>query len=221
MSQVEEVVNGMADAVELLLKRRITPIEQQVKELVAWRAAVGEVKGEKGEPGERGVQGERGLPGENVTADMLEAALLKMLPEMLAKAVEAEVERTTPVIVAKCVPLVPAGRDGLPGTPGRPGERGEDGRDGFSLEHFDAEMAKDGRTIVLSLKAGSQAVRKELRLPVVIDAGTYKPGAYFKGDGVTYGGSFWIAQKDTNSQPGMDDTWRLAVRRGKDGKDSL
>jgi hypothetical protein len=46
---------------------------------------------------------------------------------------------------------------------------------------------------------------------------TYQPG-----HGVTFRGSFWLAQRETRGdQPGADQarSWRLAVKRGKDGKD--
>jgi hypothetical protein len=43
---------------------------------------------------------------------------------------------------------------------------------------------------------------------------------YRKGDGVTWGGSFWIAQKDApEGRPGLSDDWRLAVKKGRDGRD--
>lgn len=44
-------------------------------------------------------------------------------------------------------------------------------------------------------------------------------GSYEQGDGVTFAGSFWIAQKDTSSKPGESSDWRLAVKRGQDGRD--
>lgn len=43
---------------------------------------------------------------------------------------------------------------------------------------------------------------------------------YLEGDGVTWGGSFWIAQKDTATKPDGGE-WRLAVKKGRDGKDGL
>jgi len=50
--------------------------------------------------------------------------------------------------------------------------------------------------------------------------GLYEHGVeYRQHNSVTHAGSFWIARKDTMSMPGTDDSWVLAVRRGKDGKD--
>ena len=54
----------------------------------------------------------------------------------------------------------------------------------------------------------------------MLDAGVWKEGAaYSRGDGVTLGGSFFIAQADTTAKPGKSDDWRLAVKRGTDGRD--
>jgi hypothetical protein len=43
---------------------------------------------------------------------------------------------------------------------------------------------------------------------------------YVAGDGVTLGGSFFIAQTTTAAKPGKSDEWRLAVKRGTDGRDA-
>ncbi len=61
----------------------------------------------------------------------------------------------------------------------------------------------------------------ELKTAIVLDAGVWKDGAaYAEGDGVTWAGSFWIAQADTSAKPGGEgEDWRLAVKRGRDGKD--
>ncbi len=60
----------------------------------------------------------------------------------------------------------------------------------------------------------------ELKTNIVLDAGVWKDGtAYSQGDGVTWAGSFWIAQADTGAKPGDSEDWRLAVKRGRDGKD--
>jgi hypothetical protein len=59
----------------------------------------------------------------------------------------------------------------------------KDGADGVPLDGFEAELADDGRTLVLRLTAGE--VKKEARLvmPVVIDRGIFKDGAaYMRGD---------------------------------------
>jgi collagen type III alpha len=56
----------------------------------------------------------------------------------------------------------------------------------------------------------------------VIDRGVYKAGeTYEPGDAVTWGGSLWIAQKQTDAKPDTPESgFRLAVKRGRDGKDA-
>jgi len=129
------------------------------------------------------------------------------------------------------------GKDGLNGIDGTPGEKGDtglNGRDGADGLHgkdgapgqdgvilgptdikvFDAEDG--GRTFALGF---GDTVTLRAKTGILLDRGVWIAGrAYETGDGVTRGGSFWIAQADTQSQPGTDGTWRLAVKRGSDGK---
>jgi hypothetical protein len=57
--------------------------------------------------------------------------------------------------------------------------------------------------------------------PFVFDAGIWVDGLdYQKGAGVSYRGSYWIAQQDTTQKPGDGPDWRLAVKRGRNGKDA-
>lgn len=60
------------------------------------------------------------------------------------------------------------------------------------------------------------------RRPILRDAGVFNQSqTYSRGDGVTFGGSFWICQEDgVTSKPGVGKLWRLAVKRGRDGKDA-
>ena len=55
----------------------------------------------------------------------------------------------------------------------------------------------------------------------VLDAGTWTDGeVYEAGDGTTHHGHYWIAQEKTTDQPGEGSpSWRLAVRRGKQGRE--
>lgn len=89
---------------------------------------------------------------------------------------------------------------------------------GFSLESLDLQLKEDGRTVVFSFSDGEREMVREVTLPVVIDAGVYRSErGYARGDGVTFGGSFWIAQKDAPGKPGESEGWRLAVKKGRDG----
>lgn len=97
---------------------------------------------------------------------------------------------------------------------------GKDGEPGLGFE--DMRVEHDGeRGFVLVFERGEQAKRFEFSIPAVIDRGVFKDGAeYGAGDGVTWGGSYWIAQKATATKPdGPESGWRLAVKRGRDGKD--
>lgn len=97
---------------------------------------------------------------------------------------------------------------------GRPGEPG--------LGFDDLEVIHDGeRNLTLRFARGEQVKEFPLTLPIVLDRGVFKDGTeYVKGDAVTWAGSLWIAQKDTNTKPDSGEGWRLAVKRGRDGKDA-
>lgn len=92
----------------------------------------------------------------------------------------------------------------------------KDGVDGVGFDDMSCEIRDDG--VYLVWEKGE--VIKEARLPVPIDRGVWKEGTYKQGEAVTWGGSLFIAQKDTTTKPetpGSD--WRMAVKRGRDGKD--
>lgn len=97
----------------------------------------------------------------------------------------------------------------------------KDGQDALSLENFDMVLGEDGRTVTIKMQAGETVIEKSVKIAAVIDQGTFKPGTYEKGDGVSYGGSFWIAKCDNpQGVPGSGETdWRCAVKKGRDGKD--
>jgi len=112
---------------------------------------------------------------------------------------------------------VVVGRDGVDGKDGAPG------RDGMGPEDIAVDLMEDGRTIRLAFAKGDTEYAFNVPFPVVLDRGVFKEGsAYQRGDAVTWAGSLWIAQKDTDSKPdGRESGWRLAVKRGRDGKDKL
>lgn len=94
-----------------------------------------------------------------------------------------------------------------------------DGVDGFGFDDLTVEQSGE-RSFVLRFTQGERTKEFAFELPVVIDRGVYKDGATYKaGDGVTWAGSYWIAQKETTSKPDSGDGFRLAVKRGRDGKD--
>jgi len=117
------------------------------------------------------------------------------------------------------------GRDGLPGVQGEKGldgRHGTDGKDGLGIDDFDVKAIDDGRALEFSLmRDGAEPVVKRIDLATVLDRGVWREQGYAKGDGVTWGGSFFIAQRATepHEKPAASDSWRLSVKKGRDGKD--
>lgn len=97
----------------------------------------------------------------------------------------------------------------------------KDGRDALPLESFELELGDDGRTVTVRMQAGETLIEKTVKIASVIDRGVFSAEkSYEQGDGTTYGGCYWIAQKDAPAGvPGGSDDWRLAVKKGRDGKD--
>lgn len=76
---------------------------------------------------------------------------------------------------------------------------------------------------IISPVRGEDVVEKSLKLATILDKGVYRDGdRYEKGDAVTFGGSLWISCADNpEGKPGVSDAWRLAVKRGRDGRESV
>jgi hypothetical protein len=128
-----------------------------------------------------------------------------------------------------------AGKQGPPGIDGKNGERGakgEPGRNATDLallqEQIEQRVERAIEAISLTTPDSGRTLRltfggmvREVKTALVLDAGVWKEGAtYAAGDGVTLGGSFFIAQAETTAKPGKSDEWRLAVKRGTDGRDA-
>lgn len=99
--------------------------------------------------------------------------------------------------------------------------KAQDGADGLGFD--DMSAVYDGeRGILLRFVRGEQIKEFAFTMPVVIDRGVWVEGkSYAAGDAVTWAGSVWIAQKDTDGKPDGGDGWRLSVKRGRDGKDGV
>lgn len=93
----------------------------------------------------------------------------------------------------------------------------KDGLDGVGFDDMSCDVREDG--VYLVWEKGDLV--KEARLPIPMDRGVWKEGQHYRaGDGVTWGGSFWIAQADKpEGKPDAGKGWRLAVKKGRDGKD--
>jgi hypothetical protein len=133
-----------------------------------------------------------------------------------------------------------AGECGPPGELGEKGEKGEkgdsgrDGRDAADLpmlmNHINDQIAlrvagifdtatinspDSGRT--LNALLGDK--NHEIKTAIPLDAGVWIERDYAAGDSVSHGGSLFIAQVATSAKPGTSSDWRLAVKRGNDGRD--
>lgn len=156
--------------------------------------------GADGRDGTDGRDGERGADGIG-----LAGAFINRGGELVVTLTNGEAKPLGPVV----------GRDGDPGA------AGQDGADGLGFDDMAIEH-DGGRNIVLRWSRGEVEKRAEISFPVVMDAGVFSDGkSYQSGDGVTWGGSYWIALEDTTERPGDSKAWRLAVRRGRDGKESV
>lgn len=131
----------------------------------------------------------------------------------------------------------PQGMIGPPGPEGPPGPKGDTGRDGrdaadlaILFKHIDEQVAAivadvfkaasitspdSGRT----LHAGIGGNVHQIKTGIPLDVGVWTERTYQAGDSVSHGGSLFIAQVETTAKPGKSDDWRLAVKRGADGRD--
>lgn len=153
------------------------------------------VDGKDGAPGEKGDPGRDGLD----VRDMLRAdggRLIAVMSDGTTKDLGQFV-----------------GADGKDGAPGR------DGKDGIGFEDVEFTADDQGRPLA---KYQRGDVVKTVRLPCIVDRGVYKADdAYLRGDAVSFGGCLWIAQKDApEGKPDGGDGWRLAVKKGRDGRDT-
>lgn len=174
------------------------------------------IRGERGEPGQDGQRGTDGSNGSNGTDGAT------VTPNQLREVVESrfavwalDFERLATDRQRAAIDSIPLPRDG------RDGDRG---RDGFGMDDFEitGDSPDGGRTLRLQLSAGGRIRAVELRTAAIIDRGTYSPNtAYEAGDAFTYGGSLWVTQKNSpQGKPGESADFRLAVRRGRDGKEA-
>lgn len=159
------------------------------------------IDGKDGAPGERGEKGENGINGR----DALQLDILPAIDEgksyprgtfarhangLWRSAGDTQGMRNWECIVAGIATLMPEQRD--------------------------------ERTMVIKMGlSGGEVIEHPVTFMHPLDRGVFKEGAeYLRGDGVTWGGSWFIAQKDApEGKPGDSDSWRLAVKRGRDGKD--
>jgi len=128
-------------------------------------------------------------------------------------------------------PEGPTGRPGIDGKNGIPGPKGDPGRNASDLtylqEYVAEQIEKTFKTSKMITQDGGRTLQwvlgdriQEIKTATVLDTGVWKDGTtYVPGDGVTLGGSFFIAQAQTNTKPGQSTDWRLAIRAGRDARE--
>lgn len=100
------------------------------------------------------------------------------------------------------------------------GKNGSDGKDGLCLDSFEMQYLPESHEV--SIKASAAGRTKELRYP----AGGIRPAGYWRdgtrakaGEAWVNDGSLWIAVKDCQSKPALNDEgWIIAARKGRDGE---
>lgn len=122
-----------------------------------------------------------------------------------------------------------AGLPGLDGKDGARGPKGEPGRNASDLtvlqEYIVEQVVRVLKTVTTpdggrTLQWNLGDTIHEIKTAIVLDAGVWKDDlTYVPGDAVTLGGSLFIAQQKTTAKPGQSNEWRLAVKRGNDGRD--
>lgn len=171
--------------------------------------------GQDGAPGEKGLDGANGRDGQPGADGKDGVGLAGAVIDRSGGLVITLTDGTTRElgqVVGKDGAAGLNGKDGADGAPGR------DGADGFGFD--DMSFEHDGeRGFVLRFVKGDRTKEFAFEVPMVIDRGVWREGNYQKGDATSWAGSLWIAQKDTDAKPDSGDGWRLAVKRGRDGKD--
>jgi hypothetical protein len=103
-------------------------------------------------------------------------------------------------------------------------KNGTDGKDGLGFDDMTFEQV-DERSAVLRFERNGVMKIFPIALAGFVDRGLWQEGQFVKGDGVTWEGNYWLARRDTKAKPGSEgedignNDWRLAVRKGRKGKD--
>lgn len=217
------IVHRVLDEVSGPLNVKSAEFEERLKDAIATIPPP--------EKGDRGEKGDPGEPGPEVDYDLILRLIddtVKDLPHPkdgvgLAGAL---IDRSGNLVLTMTDGTVRdlgqiVGRDGAPGDPGKDGR---DGKDGLSFDAFELEPEFDGeRTLRLKWTdaKGKEQIR-EWRLPIVTYRGYFQEGiAYETGDAVTFGGTAFVARRDTSQKPEQDNPdgdWIIMAKKGRDGR---
>lgn len=198
---MEKLAAAMAPVIRNLVDTAAAPLLDRINELES-RPMPEAIKGDPGDPGRDGKDGD------SVTVEDVEAMLSGKMAEWAL-----DFERRAQGVMERAVERMPKPADG------EDGRDGVDGKDGVGFD--DLDVVHDGeRGFTFRLIRGSEVREYGFTIPAVLDRGVYREdNDYLKGDAVSFGGSLWIAQRDVPpGKPGQCDGWRLAVKKGRDGR---
>lgn len=88
------------------------------------------------------------------------------------------------------------------------------------------DVSMDGQrsfTVTVNRASGGSE-KKDFDIPAMVYRGVFKTGSeYLPGDTVTWGGSLWHCDEQTQDKPGEmgSKSWTLAAKRGRDGRDKV
>ncbi|MDE4847868.1 phage gp6-like head-tail connector protein, partial [Klebsiella pneumoniae] len=87
----------------------------------------------------------------------------------------------------------------------------------------DVDISMNGQRnfIVTVNRASGTSEKKSFDIPTMVYRGVFKSGdEYLPGDTVTWGGSLWHCDEQTQDKPGETGSkgWTLAAKRGRDGR---
>lgn len=89
------------------------------------------------------------------------------------------------------------------------------------ISDIDIKQIDERNFSIKITNSDNQLIEKAFSLPVMIYRGVYKEGTHYsKGDTVTWGGSLWHCNQDTQVKPDNVETkhWTLAAKRGRDAR---
>lgn len=202
-----EIVKSAVDDVSKKYDEHVKILQE---EIISLKKAISELpQAEKGEPGKNGEDGKPGKDGKDGVSPSADEVAKSM--EGIFSKWALEFERKADLVLEKAIDRMPKPKDG------------KNGKNALELKDFDIALCEDGRTISVTMDNGEEKIEKSVKLAVILDKGVFKyENTYEKGDGVTFGGKFWICQKDTpEGSPGSSDDWRLAVNKGRDAKSQV
>lgn len=222
LKAVADVIRDHVGKAFTALKDRILSIEEQIKALPEARHGRDGIDGKDGPPGidgkdgRDGVDGKDGEPGQRGKdgADGTSVTIDDVLPhfQQAFDKWALDFERRAQDIHTRLIASFEKPRNG---------QDGRDGADGLGFDDLDVQYDGD-RTFIVVFERGEQRKEFGFKLPLVLERGIYKTDhRYERGDAVTFDGSYWIAQVDEpQGKPGQSGDWRLAVKKGRDGKGS-